>query len=81
MSLEAIAALLGHRSMRMTLVYARIANRTVADEFFIVAEKVEALYDTPKSLPANAEGTEMTKLRRETHSRMRLLSRLGDAAS
>src|SRR6266702_1292520 len=33
MSLEAIAALLGHRSMRMTMVYARIANRTVADEY------------------------------------------------
>ena len=56
--------------MRMTLVYARIANRTVADEYFTVAEKVEALYDAPKSLPANAEGTEMTKLRREMHSRM-----------
>ena len=70
MSLEAIAALLGHRSMRMTLVYARIANRTVADEYFTVAEKVEALYDAPKSLPANAEGTEMTRLRREMHSRM-----------
>jgi integrase len=32
MSLEAIAALLGHRSMDMTLVYARISDRTVADE-------------------------------------------------
>ena len=56
MSLEAIAALLGHRSMRMTMVYARIANRTVADEYFAVAEKVEALYDAPKTLPAGAEG-------------------------
>lgn len=56
--------------MRMTLVYARIANRTVADEYFTVAEKVEALYDAPKSLPANAEGPKMTKLRREMHSRM-----------
>jgi len=70
MSLEAIAALLGHRSMRMTLVYARIANRTVAEEYFTVSEKVEALYNTPKTLPANAEGTEMTKLRREMHARM-----------
>ena len=42
MSLEAIAALLGHRSMRMTMVYARIANRTVAEEYFAVTEKVEA---------------------------------------
>jgi len=30
MSLEAIAALLGHRSMKMTLTYARISDRTVA---------------------------------------------------
>src|SRR5215208_1215812 len=59
-----------HRSMRMTLVYARIANRTVAEEYFTVSEKVEALYNAPKTLPANAEGTEMTKLRREMHTRM-----------
>src|SRR5207237_5398552 len=65
MSLEAIAALLGHRSMRMTMVYARIANRTVADEYFSVSEKVEALYDAPKELPAGAEGTEMRRLRSE----------------
>ncbi len=45
MSLEAIAALLGPRSMRMTMVYARIANRTVADEYFTVSETVEALYN------------------------------------
>jgi hypothetical protein len=29
--------------MRMTLVYARIANPTVAEEYFTVSEKVEAL--------------------------------------
>ncbi len=45
MSLEAIAALLGHRTMRMTLVYARISDRTVADEYFRVTEAVEASYD------------------------------------
>jgi integrase len=45
MSLEAIAAMLGHRSMRMTLVYARIADRTVADEYFAAADKVDALYN------------------------------------
>ena len=44
MSLEAIAAMLGHRSMRMTLVYARIADRTVADQYFAAAQQVEALY-------------------------------------
>ena len=70
MSLEALAALLGHRSLRMTLVYARIADRTVADEYFKVSEKVEALYDQPKALPADAEGAEMLKLRREMHQRM-----------
>ena len=70
MSLEAIAALLGHRSMRMTLVYARIANRTVAEEYFSVSEKVEALYDAPRELPPDAEGAEMRKLRGEMHRRM-----------
>ena len=35
--------------MRMTMVYARIANRTVADEYFAVAEKVEALYNQPNN--------------------------------
>ncbi len=44
MSLEAIAQMLGHRSMRMTLVYARIADRTVADEYFAAADKVDQLY-------------------------------------
>ncbi|MFC7655402.1 tyrosine-type recombinase/integrase [Pseudonocardia benzenivorans] len=70
MSLEAIAALLGHRSLSMTRVYARIANRTVADEYFAVSERVEALYDAPKHLPADAEGSEMRKLRAEVHRRM-----------
>ena len=56
MSLEAIAALLGHRSLDMTLRYARIASRTVADEYFAVSEKVEALYGQPAQLPADAAG-------------------------
>ena len=46
MSLEAIAAMLGHKSMRMTLVYARIADRTVADQYFAAADKVDQLYTT-----------------------------------
>ena len=70
MSLEAIAALLGHKSMRMTMVYAKISNRTVADEYFKVSEQVEALYDAPKQLSAEAEGSEMRKLRSEMHRRM-----------
>jgi site-specific recombinase XerD len=44
MSLEAIAALLGHRSMDMTLTYARISDETVADAYFKVTEAVEAQY-------------------------------------
>ena len=82
MSLEAIAALLGHRSLSMTLVYARIADRTVADEYFAVSEKVEALYDQPRALPADAEGTEMAKLRKRdapAHARQRLLRPPGRA--
>lgn len=66
MSLEAVAALLGHRSMYMTMTYARIADRTVADEYFSVSEKVEALYDKAP-LPADAEGPNMRRLRREHH--------------
>ena len=67
MSLEAIAALLGHRSMYMTMTYARIADRTVADEYFAVSEKVEALYDQAPVLPADSEGPAMRRLRREHH--------------
>ncbi len=46
MRLEAIAALLGHRSMDMTLVYARIADRVVADEYASVMDQIDALYNT-----------------------------------
>jgi integrase len=67
MSLEAIAALLGHRSLDMTLRYAKIASRTVADEYFAVSEKVEALYGQPAQLPADAIGPKMARLRREHH--------------
>lgn len=67
MSLEAIAAMLGHRSLDMTLRYAKIANRTVADEYFAVTDKVEALYGQPQVLPADAIGPKMARLRREHH--------------
>ena len=70
MSLEAIAALLGHRSMSMTLTYARIADRTVADEYFAVSEKVEALYLAEPSLPGDAEGPNMRRLRNEANRRL-----------
>lgn len=69
MSLEAIAALLGHTSMSMTMTYARIADRTVADEYFAVSQKVEALY-APAPLPAAAEGPNMRQLRVETNRRL-----------
>ena len=46
MSLEAIAVLLGHRSMRMTLTYARISDRTIAEEYFRVTQAVEASYES-----------------------------------
>jgi integrase len=62
MSLEAIAALLGHRSMRMTLTYARISDRTVADEYFRVTEAVEAGYRNSAALPAEVEGHNMRRL-------------------
>ena len=44
MSLEAIAALLGHRSLTMTLTYARIANRTVQQQYFSVCTDLDTLY-------------------------------------
>jgi site-specific recombinase XerD len=69
MSIEAIAALLGHRSLDMTMTYARIANRTVADEYFAVSERVEALYNQPHQLPASVAGPGMQRIRRE-HRRM-----------
>jgi hypothetical protein len=59
-----------HKSLTMTMVYARIADRTVADEYFAVTEKVEALYDQPRQLHTDDEGTEMRKLRSEMHRRM-----------
>lgn len=67
MSLEAIAALLGHTSMSMTLTYARMLDRTIANEYFAVTTQVEALYATPEtSLPADLEGPNMLRLRGES---------------
>ena len=70
MSLDAIAALLGHKTLAMTMVYARIADRTVAEEYFAVSAKVEALYGQPAQLPADDEGSKMRRLRAEMHRRM-----------
>ena len=88
MSLEAIAALLGHRSMRMTMTYARISDRTVADEYFRLTEAVEANYGRTHALPDDAVGANMRRLaadrrrnvgERDVHpsGRPRLLVRVG----
>jgi site-specific recombinase XerD len=69
MRLEAIAALLGHRSLEMTLIYARITDRVVADEYAAVSKQVDALYGQPE-LPAPAEPHQMARLRREAHARL-----------
>jgi site-specific recombinase XerD len=73
MRLEAIAALLGHRSLEMTLVYAKITDRVVADEYASVCQQIDALYATaatPGALPADIETNAMARLRREAHARM-----------
>ena len=72
MRLEAIAALLGHRSMEMTLTYARIADRVVADEYASVHAHIDALYGQIPSgaLPADVETAAMSRLRHEAHARM-----------
>jgi hypothetical protein len=79
MSLNAIATLLGHKILAMAMVYARIADETVAHEYFAVIEKVEALYDQPRHLDADDEGAEMRKLRAEMlpNARERLLRQAG----
>jgi len=64
MSLEAIAALLGHRSPRMTLVYARISNENVADQYFTATHAVEA--DAKQVGPQEQRAREHA----ETHRRL-----------
>ena len=58
----------------MTLTYARIADRVVADEYAGVCAQIDALYDTAGApegaLPAVIETAAMTRLRKESHARM-----------
>jgi site-specific recombinase XerD len=70
MRLEAIAALLGHQKMEMTLIYARIANKVVADEYAAVSAQIDALYGQPPELPADYESAGMARLRQESQARM-----------
>ena len=66
MSLEAIAAMLGHKTLRMTLVYARIADRTVADAYDTVTDQIDALYNKPAGLKTDGNGSAgMTRLAAE----------------
>ncbi len=72
MPLESIAALLGHRSLSMTMVYARIGNRTVQQEYSQVSEHLEELcnrMDLQNSQPTLVEGSQMRRLRQD-HWRM-----------
>ena len=62
MSLEAVAELLGHRNLKMTMAYARISNRVVADQFQTVSERVDALYADPDD---DQETPAMRRLRLE----------------
>jgi integrase len=71
MSLEAIAAMLGHKTLRMTLVYARVADQTVADAYDAVSDQVDALYTKPAGLRSNGNGSAgMANLANEYHQRM-----------
>ncbi len=74
MRIEAIAAMLGHRTLKMTLVYARIADKTVAQEYRAVSDSVDSLYSEPElhggnSKRAPVETEQMRTLRLE-HRRM-----------
>jgi site-specific recombinase XerD len=68
MTLESIAALLGHRSLSMTLVYARIGRHTLEKEYSSVSQQLQHLCGA--ALPSTAEGDEMRKLRKGSHWRM-----------
>ncbi len=49
MRLESVAALLGHKNLEMTMVYARIADATVAEDYFDVSHQVDQLYATART--------------------------------
>ncbi len=77
MPLESIAALLGHRCLSTTMVYARIGNRTIQQEYSAVSQRLEQLCNqapTSDGIEGSVstlipEGTQMRRLRQE-HWRM-----------
>lgn len=71
MSLEAVAAMLGHKTLRMTLIYARIADRTVSDAYDRVTDQVDALYTKQTGLRSDGTGSaSMARLGVEYDQRM-----------
>ena len=62
-SLEAIAALLGHRSMRMTMTCARFSNRTASNEQFRVTEASRPTMDEPRHCPTTSPAPTCTNSR------------------
>ena len=78
MPLESIAALLGHRSLSMTMIYARIGNRTVQQEYSQVSKHLEELcnrVEPSNSKDSHQESTlvEGTQMRRLRHDHWRML--------
>ena len=53
----------------MTLTYARISDRTIAEEYFRVTQAVEASYESGEALPASVEGANMRRIAAE-HRRL-----------
>jgi hypothetical protein len=70
MRIEAIADLLGHRTLRMTMRYAKIANRTVAEEYQTVSDQVDALYERPRPLPSDKKNAAQRRIRQEQQRRL-----------
>jgi site-specific recombinase XerD len=72
MRLEAIAALLGHRSMHMTLTYARIADRTVADQYAALSDRraLRPARSAPRQLRNHRHGAPTPRSTRP-HARQR----------
>ena len=65
MRLEAIGQLLGHRSLKMTAIYARMSDRNLAEQFRAVADRIDALY----APDTDGETEQMRRLRLQ-HSRL-----------